>query len=798
MDGQVVEDNLYSDDDLDALPANTFDRLQQEAFRSTQQFSNGTGMRAVPTVPEAARARPKRPSGPYAPVPPALETDALHQPSSDYGDLEDEMLDGEIIDGAQQYAVTNSDNGFSAQPEPGESTQREQWRLQRYAKPSETPINIGKELVPRPGFSGPSRLENVPNKIARNAGLPNNGVQANLPPDHDPTDVDTLQLQIRNLLREREAMQNAVNAANEAVSAKSGEIAIVRANAAKIEREYDSRTKAIQKQHADEAIRQKMEMDRAKVELQKIATEKEFLENDLAEGTKQIKRLQLAIKRGPESGAGLKGRKDSPLSTPRKTKPSYADGFDGAEIQPLSPSELALRGKGGTPKAGGKRKRKPVESSPIRPLQLAQTLRNESFESVMPVQSAKEPIKHAAVRLDGRFEFIQKLLAHFDIHSEQRTIEALGKYKVPTEKEATLATLLYDRILALGNGTEQNLPTAVALEVVSLWSQCMRELYFEPIHLLVDLVQHILLLNPLKTAPELLNSVMGLIQETADVIIIPRCQKKPRRDDAAQISALDCLQVMQLMAQDCSVDTEEITRFWRTVRFDFLMMMLSFVHPLEEMCAAIALLHTSVLEKTFAMIIPPGDGKQDATEARIIDNLSRLLVESPRPTQTEPPLNAVQLCSLRLDVLDLMHAMCERTYGSEALAKHRLVIGRLVRVMNDELDRAYDHRFGHEYRIALVNEATRLLYHLTTAHPDLINMPARLSVIPGGEKKYLIALTRLAFSEGGYLEEGIEEVVVDQAHQMLEMRVSPEEAEQLVEAFASGQSGRRGDSKEPA
>jgi hypothetical protein len=227
------------------------------------------------------------------------------------------------------------------------------------------------------------------------------------------------------------------------------------------------------------------------------------------------------------------------------------------------------------------------------------------------------------------------------------------------------------------------------------------------------------------------------------------------------------------------------------MRFDFIMMLLNFVNPLEEIHAMLSLLRTSVLDQSFAMIVPPNNGQQDASEAHIIDNLSHLLINNPRPPPGEDPTDAADLCNLRLEVLYLIEAMCGNTHCAEALAKHRLVIGCLVRVMNDELSRVYDYQYGHELRIALVNTSTRLLYYLTTNYPHLINMQAKLSVVPGGEKKFLIALTRLAFSEGGFYEQDIEDDVVDCAHQMLEARVSPEEAEQLVEAFSSAPVSRK-------
>ena len=310
-------------------------------------------------------------------------------------------------------------------------------------------------------------------------------------------------------------------------------------------------------------------------------------------------------------------------------------------------------------------------------------------------------------------------------------------------------------------------------------------------HLLVDLVKFILELNPLKTAPDLINEVMSLVQSTADIILVPRCKKQPPRTDRAEVKCSECLQIIQMMAYDCQCDDQEIIRFWRTMRFDFIMMLLNFVNPLEEIHILLDILHTSILNQSFAMVVPPNNGQQDASEAHIIDNLSHLLINNPRPLAGEDPPDGAEICNLRLEVLSLIEAMCETTHSAEALAKHRLVIGCLVRVMNDELDRVYDYQYGHEQRIALVNTATRLLYHLTTNYPHLINMQAKLSVVPGGEKKFLIVLTRLAFSEGGFYEQGIEDDVVDCAHQMLEARVSPEEAEQLVEAFSSAPVSRK-------
>lgn len=165
--------------------------------------------------------------------------------------------------------------------------------------------------------------------------------------------------------------------------------------------------------HTDEAARQKIEVEKARAELQKIATEKDFLENDLAEGTKQIRNLQRAIKKGGNTGAESKaaGKENQPV-TPKKNKAlAYADGFDDEEVQPMSPSKLVIRSKASTPKAGAKRKRKPTEASPVKPLELTQPIQIESFEEraqtqrVDDVPSANDPLpRRAPIRQDQKFK----------------------------------------------------------------------------------------------------------------------------------------------------------------------------------------------------------------------------------------------------------------------------------------------------------------------------------------------------------------------------------------------------------
>lgn len=144
----VDEDDGYSDDDLDALPADAFHKLQEDAFISTQQAARADQASFVPVSrpqnrgPSALNGRLERLSvvGKLPSFDTPVNQDFPHQPSSDYGDLDDEMLDGEIYDAAEEPGVNAIQASRAAALPFGESTQRELWRQQRHGMPPQ-PIN---------------------------------------------------------------------------------------------------------------------------------------------------------------------------------------------------------------------------------------------------------------------------------------------------------------------------------------------------------------------------------------------------------------------------------------------------------------------------------------------------------------------------------------------------------------------------------------------------------------------------------------------------------------------------------
>jgi hypothetical protein len=212
----------------------------------------------------------------------------------------------------------------------------------------------------------------------------------------------------------------------------------------------------------------------------------------------------------------------------------------------------------------------------------------------------------------------------------------------------------------------------------------------------MDLIKFLLLISPSGTGTHFTNIIATKAQTTADVNLIPRFQGRSKL--TVEIDTKECLQILHLIAYDCLRTHTDIEHFWRSMRFDFVLMMVSGTQPMEELHLAINLLRTSVLETSFSMIIPPGDGNQSKTQAFVIERISRLLINVPLIGEGAEPYDVTEIAQLRLEVLSLMERMCDNKFCGEALATHKNIIGRLVRVMNNELDALYDFHYGHEHR----------------------------------------------------------------------------------------------------
>lgn len=219
----------------------------------------------------------------------------------------------------------------------------------------------------------------------------------------------------------------------------------------------------------------------------------------------------------------------------------------------------------------------------------------------------------------------------------------------------------------------------------------------------MDLVRFILIISKPGTAHHFMDDLTPLAQRTADLNLIPRIRRKPPSKVTAEVKTKQCLEILHLMAYDCLWQKEDLERFWRCMRVDFIAMALKIDQPIEEITIALDLLRASVLEDTFAMIRSAADGDQESSEQGLLQILSSLFIETPRVAEGQDPYDVTQVAQLRLEVLSLLEKMCETDHGGEALAKCVNVFVRLVRFMNDEIASLYDYQHGHEYRYDFSN-----------------------------------------------------------------------------------------------
>ena len=339
-------------------------------------------------------------------------------------------------------------------------------------------------------------------------------------------------------------------------------------------------------------------------------------------------------------------------------------------------------------------------------------------------------------------------------------------------------------------------------------------------YLLIDALQFILAYDSVATAIALTENILSLIMASVDLVAIPigstlmdRASTNSAsildRDTPTQvklrkeIDVLKCLALLYTIATSCVTTPEAISLFWQRIPHDFVLLMLTKVQPLPQIFLMLRIVSTSALPNTFGSIVPAefGPERQVNGEIDTIDRLTILLSEN-LEVRNEPGIKdstphsytPISLYNLRIQVLHVLGALCVHKYGGCSLSRHSHAIGRLVRFLHDQIDALYDYNtLTHSLTVDSINLSMRLLYHLLTNFRDEIDMKAKLSTIPGGNHKHLVAFTRLAFSDTLVLEEGIEEEVVDAAHQLLDEYLTPEEGVALLEVFPNDDSGGSND-----
>jgi hypothetical protein len=312
---------------------------------------------------------------------------------------------------------------------------------------------------------------------------------------------------------------------------------------------------------------------------------------------------------------------------------------------------------------------------------------------------------------------------------------------------------------------------------------------------MIDLLKFVLLNGTLGTVTLLLDGIAKIAQLTADVNVIPRFKtlnRSARVEGAAiglsdkpsdEIDIQDCLQLLVLSASLCAKDPALSKSFWDSIRVDFISMLLRKSQQVEDVIMTIKLLHPCVQNDQLGAIRSPDATAGQTSEQHIIDRLTSMLIEVPRPLEGAMPYDPLEIVEMRLEILDLVEQLCDTKLGGHAFAMHPHALGRVTRAMNDEFTAIYVNLTGHKQRSEVVNHACRIVFYVTTTYGDEINLQEKLRSQPGGVNKYLIALSRLVFSDAIFYERYIDEDVFDCAHQMLEDFVTPEEGDALKAAF---------------
>jgi len=844
------DEDFFSDDDLDQVPDTTLRDLEHNALTSTQRskaggqtsrdhYGNGlkkggsnvsAAIAARPAVksynrpwcPPQPQAQPREPPAPRA-APPAS---APAPPSSDYG-LDDEE---DVIDLDEPSMVIQPASGPHA-------------RGTVHPRPSTA-------LPARHGSKGTLDREAEAAFAAADAEL---GAQSGAQWAHAPhlqpragdgMDLSALQARVAELEGEQTRLRQAEQVARNAAATKQGEIAIVRSNQEKAAKEYERRIAVMQRMHADEAARAKAELETNKKEREKMETDNRFLQHDLNQEAERAKRL---------NGPG-KARTTGPgreKDTPRKNRrTALGDGFDDVEVLLISPSKSREKAKDSTPKHEAKRKRT-ASDSPAAALSFTQPpapVRQESSIE-QPAASAEQP--RTTVRAaDKRYEFMQRLLNYSPSEGQERSIETLAKYHLPWCASQSLSSALLDE-LAYPVASEQTdyLPLKLSRAVLKLWSQCLDDKYHSPLYLLLDLLDFAMYLELATIKSQLIKQAVPLCVRTVDLIATPtmRASTNPTSTSELHRAAQEQLandlcadEVIDLLLQLCNAATlcpGQLEAFWKHMDLRFTLLMLNKAQPIHQVNAILRTLATSALSTTFGPISDNVEA-QPAQETGIIDRLTSLLVEMPEVPMDEPPYTESEIAELRLHILRVLKALCQTDHGGLLLAQHRSAIGRLIRFIDGQLNKLYtltptlarphtitDNDYAttsdpaspphplptaHTLVAHTINLATRLFYHLLRTHDDLVDLTQKLHVIHGGHQKFLVAMSRLAFSEQLVLEYGIEDEVLEAAHSVLDSWLSPEEGEAVVRAvetprgsrgsregkFGGGRGGERGEGED--
>lgn len=597
---------------------------------------------------------------------------------------------------------------------------------------------------------------------------------------------------------------------------KSGEADTLRRRHGADSRRFERQLAEQQQTHSADVARLRAELDKLRREKESAQTDSLFHQHEAREaGMGMARRTAKTMASRPKS-AGPATTTASPAGTPKraqKTRGMLGDGFDDDDVVMASPSrrdKLRL----GTPKQAGKRKRQLLDQSPI-PLPALQLSEPRSRPKEKEPEMADEPRFNAALLQhlrhdDGRFVLLHRLLAHPASNGTDRILEALAQYSFPSTPSKKLSSIVYDALAPTAPTDVHELALQICSVFLDLWKRCQTEKFYAPTHLILDALHFILACEPVETSVRVAERVVPLVIAFVDLVSDPISKaakggdqaisdlfSPSQRDIASHIDVLDCLELLYVIATSCvsSPDAGAITRLWHAIPSTFACMLLVKEQPHAQITLMLHILSTSGLADSLGPITTAESAhdNQASNEDALINRLTNLFTETPKvlvepskPAVSTPTLSETDLWNLRLLVLTVLTQFSITPYGCDRLAQNRLCIGRLIKYLDFCITTLYRQPLSptQDQKVSSINTTMKLIYHIATSNPNF-DMKAKLVNTLGGQHAYLVSLTRLAFSEGLVLEAGIEDAVVNMAHDILDEGLSPEEGDAFGRVFSS-------------
>jgi hypothetical protein len=395
--------------------------------------------------------------------------------------------------------------------------------------------------------------------------------------------------------------------------------------------------------------------------------------------------------------------------------------------------------------------------------------------------------------------------------SPDRVLETLSRISFPSLPEQSISGLLTEGLSQFIGVDENDDFSSFACSLLSdLWDRSLRDKFYTPVYLILDLYEFVLVTSQQRPTISLIDRFLPLATKTIDLVAIPRVRLCPESEvDAHLIECINVdqiLSIMHNMAFDASLSTDTCQAFWKKIEFDFALMMLNKSQPIPQILLVLRMLGTSALPETFS-IISDNAQKQATLEGHTIDRLTTLLFERPEAPSYEVPYEDTEITSLQIETIRTLTAVAMTRHGSGVLALHRTAMGRLIRILHVSVTQLYNippsrhvmlgsasestgvHTI-HQVMVSLISLTVRLIHHLMINHGDVIDLREKLTVIPGGHHKFLISMTRIAFSEQLVFEGGLEDEAVDAAHDILDRILSPDEGEAVVQALETPRGSR--------